>query len=130
MSDSESLTVGWAVAILPTTALTEIVMTGQKYDWGRNREKPEGVKIQLDYVGPGMMPDERYVKFQIGDKAYGGWMPDYVVNEENKWLKAFITTDFDDGRWLIQIPDETLTSGARIFVPREDQHTVVTSGWW
>jgi hypothetical protein len=57
-------------------------------------------------------------------------MPDYSVNEGEKWLKAFRIADFDDGRWLIQIPDETLTSGAKIFVPREDQDAVVTSGWW
>ena len=104
-------------------------MTGQKYDWGRNRDKPEGGKIQLDYVGPGMMPDERYVKFQIGDKAYGGWMPDYAVNEENKWLTAFITTDFDDGRWLVQLPDETRVSGRNIVVLKEDQNVILKGRW-
>ena len=104
-------------------------MAGAKFDWGHNREKPEGVKIQLTYVGPGMMPDERYVKFEIGDKAYGGWMPDYSVNEEKKWLKAFITADFDDGRWLVQLPDETRVSGRNIFVPEEHQD-VILKGWW
>ncbi len=104
-------------------------MASAKFDWGHNREKPEGVKIQLTYVGPGMMPDERYVKFKIGDKAYGGWMPDYSVNEEQKWLKAFITTDFDDGGWLVQLPDETRVSGRNIFVPKEHQD-VILKGWW
>lgn len=105
-------------------------MAGEKIEWGHDREEPEGVKIRLTYVGPGMVSDERFVKFVIGDKIYGGWMPDYSVNEENKWLKAFIIADFDDGRWLVQIPDETLVSGARIFVPTADQDTVVTRGWW
>lgn len=105
-------------------------MPGVQTDWGHDREEPEGVKIQLTYVGPGMFPDERFVKFAIGEKHYGGWMPDYSVNEAERWLKAFIIADFDDGRWLIQIPDETLISGARIFVPTSDQNVVVTKGWW
>ena len=105
-------------------------MSSAIIDWGHDREKPEGVKINLSYVGPGMHPEERIVQFSIGGNQYVGWMPDYSVNETEKWLKAFIIADFDDGRWLIQIPDETLTSGARLFVPKEDQNTVVTSGWW
>ncbi len=105
-------------------------MAGTKIDWGHDREKPEGVKINLSYVGPGMHPEERIVQFKIGGNAYVGWMPDYSVNETQKWLKAFIIADFDDGRWLIEIPDETLTSGSRIFVPKEDQDSVVTLGWW
>lgn len=105
-------------------------MAGTKIDWGHDREKPEGVKIDLSYVGPGMSSDERIVQFKIGGNEYVGWMPDYSVNESEKWLKAFIIADFDDGRWLIEIPDETLTSGSRIFVPKEDQDSVVTLGWW
>ncbi len=105
-------------------------MPGTKIDWGHDLEKPVGVKFHLSYVGPGMIPEERIVQFTIGGNQYVGWMPDYSVNETEKWLKAFRIADFDDGRWLIQIPDETLTSGAKIFVPREDQDAVVTSGWW
>ncbi len=105
-------------------------MSGANIEWGHDREKPEGVKINLSYVGPGMHSQERIVQFKIGGNEYVGWMPDYAVNETGRWLKAFIIADFDDGRWLIQIPDETLTSGSRIFVPTEDQNSVVTSGWW
>ena len=105
-------------------------MVGTKIEWGHDLEQPVGVKINLSYVGPGMIPEERIVQFIIGGNQYVGWMPDYSVNEGEKWLKAFRIADFDDGRWLIQIPDETLTSGAKIFVPKEDQDTVVTSGWW
>ena len=102
---------------------------GAKFDWGRNRDKPEGVKIQLSYVGPGMMPDERYVKFEIGDKAYGGWMPDYSVNEEHKWLKAFVIADFDDGGWLVRLPEETNASTHNVVVP-EEHRNVISKGWW
>ena len=104
-------------------------MPGVKIDWGNYREEPEGVKIRLTYVGPGMFPDERFVRFWVGDEEYGGWMPDYSVNEENKWLKAFIVADFDDGRWLVRLPDETLSSGHNIFIPRESQG-IVLQGWW
>lgn len=104
-------------------------MASAKIEWGHDRVVPEGVKIQLLYVGPGMMPDERFVKFRIGEQDYGGWMPDYSVNEEQKWLKAFIIADFDDGRWLVQIPNETLVSGYNIFVP-EEHRGVILKGWW
>ena len=105
-------------------------MEGTKIDWGHDLDEPIGVKINLSYVGKGMTPEEKIVKFVIGGNQYVGWMPDYSVNEDMKWLKAFRIADFDDGRWLVQIPDETLISGAKIFVPKEDQDTVVTSGWW
>ena len=104
-------------------------MPGVKIDWGHDREEPEGVKIQLTYVGPGMLPDERFVRFYVGDEEYGGWMPDYSVNEAEKWLKAFIVADFDDGRWLVRLPEETLSSGPNIFIPREYQD-IVLQGWW
>ncbi len=105
-------------------------MSGSNIDWGHDREKPEGVKINLTHIGPGMHPEEKFVQFQIGGASYSGWMPSYSVNEFNNWLKAFIIADFDDGRWLLRIPDETLTSGPQIFAKKEDQGTVVTTGWW
>ena len=105
-------------------------MPGVKIDWGHDREEPEGVKIQLTYVWPGMLPDERFVRFCVGDEEYGGWMPDYSVNEAEQWLKAFIVADFDDGRFLLRIPDETLTSGARVYGKAEDYGTTVVKGWW
>ena len=105
-------------------------MPGVKIDWGNYREEPEGVKIRLTYVAPGMFPDERFVQFQVGGASYTGWMPDYSVNEAEHWLKAYIVTDFDDGRFLLRIPDETLTSGVRVYGKAEDYGTTVVTGWW
>ena len=106
-------------------------MAEAKFDWGHHRAEPEGVKIQLEKaVSSKVFPKEAYVRFVIDGKLYDGWMPDYSVNIEEKWLKAFIIADFDDGRWLVQIPEETMISGARLFVPTTDQGTVVSKGWW
>ena len=64
-------------------------MSGSNIDWGHDREKPEGVKINLTHIGPGMHPEEKFVQFQIGGASYSGWMPSYSVNEFNNWLKGF-----------------------------------------
>ena len=108
-----------------------LAVNNAAWEWATYRDEPEGVKINLEKaVLSQVFPNEAYVRFVIGGKLYDGWMPDYSVNIEQKWLKAFIIADDKAGQWLIYMPDETLTSGRRLFVPLEDQNTVVAPGWW
>ena len=106
--------------------------TGEReWDFPTNRDKAEEVRIKLEKAEVSKwFPDETTVTFVLGGTKYHGWMPEYAVNIENKWLKAFIVGDFANGDWEIFIPDETLQSTKFLRVPEADQNTVVVAGWW
>ena len=103
----------------------------KKRDWPTDREKPIAAKINLEKAQDSRwFFEECTVTFIIGGETYHGWMPDYSVNLEEKWLKAIIVGDYDNGDWHIMIPDETFKSTSFLRVPKSDQHTVVVEGWW
>ena len=98
--------------------------------WPTRRE-PAAAKIKLDNAKKSeWFWDEATVTFTIGGEFYHAWMPDYAVNLEEKWLKAIIVGDYDNGDWHIMIPEETVKSTHFLRVPKADQHTVVFEGWW
>ena len=99
--------------------------------WPQKRPSAEGAKIRLRKAKPSAwFPNEITVTFVVGDKEYHGWMPDYSVNLGEKWLKAFIVGDYDNGDWQVFIPNETTSSTEFLRVPIEDQGEVVQAGWW
>ena len=101
------------------------------FDWPTQREKAEGAKIKLERAKTSAwFPNEATVTFVLGGKNYHGWMPDYSVNIEEKWLKAFIVGDYANGDWEIMIPDETMSSREFLRVPKKEQGVVVHFGWW
>ena len=101
------------------------------FDWPTRREKAEGAKVKLEKANPSIWFDnEATVTFVLSGKSYHGWMPDYSVNIDDKWLKAFIVGDYDNGDWEIMIPDETLSSTKFLRVPKAEQYGVVQPGWW
>lgn len=102
-----------------------------KWDWPTKREKAEGAKIKLEKAKPSAwFPNEASVTFVLRGKKHIGWMPDYSVNLDEKWLKAFIVGDYANGDWEIMIPDETMSSTEFLRVPKEEQNSVVQLGWW
>lgn len=104
---------------------------GIKLDWPAKREKPVGVKVKLQEAETSAwFFDETTVTFTLGGKEFHGWMPDYSVNIAEKWLKAIIVGDFDNGDWEILIPEETVQSTVYLRVPKADQGTTVVDGWW
>lgn len=101
------------------------------WDWPDDRPEAAPVKIKLDKAKPStMFHDEATVSFALGDRKFHGWMPDYAVNVDEKWLKAFIVGDFANGDWYVLIPHETFQSTEYLRVPIADQNTVVVDGWW
>lgn len=102
-----------------------------KWDWATKREKPVAAKIKLqDAFSSIWFADETTVTFALGGKEFHGWMPDYSVNIDEKWLKAIIVGDYDNGDWKILIPEETVQSTVYLRVPKADQGTTVLDGWW
>ena len=100
-------------------------------DWPTQREDAVPVKIKLDKAKSSTwFHDEAAIAFALGDKKFHGWMPDYAVNIDEKWLKAFIVGDFANGDWYVLIPHETFQSTEYLRVPKADQNTVVVDGWW
>ena len=102
-----------------------------KRGWATDREKAVPVKVKLEKARVSeWFADEATVTFVLGGERYHGWMPDYAVNMEEKWLKAFIVGDYENGDWLIFLPDETPKSTEFMRVPKADQYTTVVDGWW
>ena len=102
-----------------------------KWDWATKREKPVAAKIKLqDAFSSIWFFDETTVTFTLGGKEFHGWMPDYSVNIDEKWLKAIIVGDYDNGDWKILIPEETFQSTVYLRVPKAEQGTTVVEGWW
>lgn len=103
---------------------------GITIDWPTRRE-PAAAKIKLDKAKKSeWFWDEATVTFTIGGEFFHGWMPEYAVNLEEKWLKAIIVGDYDNGDWDLMIPEETVKSTHFLRIPKADQHTVVVEGWW
>ncbi len=101
------------------------------WDWPTKREHAEGAKIKLEKAKPSAwFSNEATVTFVLGGRGYHGWMPDYSVNITEKWLKAFIVGDYENGDWQILIPNETMSSTDLLRVPLTDQGEVVQTGWW
>ena len=102
-----------------------------KWDWPTERKDKAAAKIRLRSVGDSVWFAEEYtVSFVLGGQVYHGWMPDYSVNVDEKWLKAIIVGDFDNGDWHVLIPEETVQSTEFLRVPRAEQDTTVVAGWW
>ena len=103
----------------------------QTWDWPTKRQNATGARIKLEKAKTSVwFPDEATVSFRLGGKGYHGWMPDYSVNIAEKWLKAFIVGDYENGDWQVMIPNETTSSTDLLRVPKADQNAVVQTGWW
>ena len=102
-----------------------------KWDWPTDREQKAAAKIKLRSVADSAwFPEELTVSFVLGDQTYHGWMPDYSVNVAEKWLKAIIVGDYDNGDWDLLIPEETVQSTEFLRVPKAEQGITVVDGWW
>ena len=108
-----------------------MVNSKTRFDWPEKRESATGAKLKLEKAKASVwFPNEATVTFILGGKKYLGWMPDYSVNIEEKWLKAFIVGDYANGDWEIMIPEETMTSTEFLRVPKAEQDRAVQLGWW
>ena len=87
------------------------------------RLKPVPVLIRCD-IKQGMDDGELVVQFTIDDTNYVSFVPEHFVDREQSSLRAVIVADYENS-WLVDIPTETLTSGRRLRVPKEEQETVV-----
>ena len=84
------------------------------------RTEPKAVEIKCDHVRQGNDPAEFIVQFRVRGAEFTAFVPKKFVNSSNKVLKGFIVADVD-GDWLVDLPVETLTSGSRIRVHKNDQ---------
>jgi hypothetical protein len=73
------------------------------------------VKRLRVHVEQGIFPSERTVSFSAGERRYS-----LVVDEkdlENDLLPVYVVAEGDDEA-LVDLPQETFTSGSRVRVPR------------
>lgn len=74
-------------------------------------------------VGPG--PGEYTVKIRINGDELISFVPSGSVNEQQQILRAVRIGELESD-WLIDLPAETLTSGPRIRVPKDQEETLFT----
>jgi hypothetical protein len=87
--------------------------------------KPEPVDLKVEHVGEvKIFPGEYLVGFRVNGENFAGFFPTEFVSRKKKVMSALIIADVEEG-WLIQIPEETFTSGPRFVIPHDEKDTVI-----
>ena len=89
------------------------------------RVEPQQVWISCQQIRDVASPGELLVQFRTNGQTYTALVPERFVDREAKGLQGFIIADWNDDL-LVDIPTETFTSGPRILVRNDEQHSVLT----
>jgi len=76
--------------------------------------------LKCYYVGRGDVEWQRAVQFEIDERKYLSLVPKEAVDEEQKTMMISIIGLLEDGTYLIDLPAETLTSGPRLRIRKDD----------
>ena len=94
------------------------------------RKKPQPVFVNLLKAVDFPAGDDEYiVQFQNHEGHFTSFVPKKYVIPEEKYLYAAIIADVDGGV-LVDIPNETLTSGPRLLVLDSEVEEVLTLKDW
>ena len=74
-------------------------------------------------MNAGIHPGKLVVQFKVNGNQFTTFVPEHFVDTVNNRLQGIIVADFGDS-WLIYIPAETFTSGARIRGKNPDKSVV------
>ena len=88
----------------------------------RDGQQPVWISCQNMRELPGL--DEHVVEFRANGQTYVAFVPTRFINTSINGLAGQIIADVDEGL-LIDIPTETLTSGARIIVTNDEMSQVL-----
>ena len=76
--------------------------------------------LKCYYVGRGDVEWQRAVQFEIDERKYLSLVPKEAVDEEQETMTVSIIGSLEDGTYLIDLPAETLTSGPRLRIRKDD----------
>ncbi len=81
---------------------------------------PWPVSLKCSYVGRGDVEWQRAVQFEIDERKYTSLVPAEAVDEEHETMTVSIIGSLNDGTYLMDLPAETLTSGPRLRIRKDD----------
>lgn len=87
-------------------------------DW---KVPPEPVQIKCTVIRDSGHPGELIVQFESKREKYTAFVPDFVVDRERQTIYAYIVAEVDPDAWLVDLPAETLTTGPRIRVDKDEE---------
>ena len=76
--------------------------------------------LKCSYVGRGDVEWQRAVQFEIDECKYTSLVPAEAVDEEQETITISIIGSLEDGTYLMDLPAETLTSGPRLRIRKDD----------
>ena len=86
---------------------------------------PESVWIALQEVRDISRPEEYLVQFKVRGEQFVAFVPRKYVDFEKKRMFGVVYAEFE-GDLLVEMPAETLTSGPRMRVPRDEIESLLT----
>ncbi len=82
---------------------------------------PEPVQIKCTVIKDSGHPGELIVQFESKREKYTSFVPDFVVDRERQTIHAHIVAEVGPDAWLVDLPAETLTTGPRIRVDKDEE---------
>ena len=86
---------------------------------------PESVWIALQEVRESPRPQEYLVQFKVHGEQFVAFIPRKYVDFEKKRMFGVVYAEFE-GDLLVEMPAETLTSGPRMRVPKNEVESLLT----
>ena len=85
---------------------------------------PRRGALQCTFVGDDQSSIEFPVQFKVNGHTYTSFVPAETVDLERRRVLIHIIGSLKDGSYLIDLPSDTLTSGTRLKVRRDDPELI------
>ena len=80
---------------------------------------PKRMALKCTYISDRSAAPERMVKFKVGGKVYTSFVPVDAVDSSRKQMFVYAVGSVKDGSYLLDLPSDTFTTGARLKVSRD-----------
>lgn len=81
---------------------------------------PKRGALQCSYVGDDESSIDFPVQFKVNGHIYTSFVPAEAVDLDKRRIVIHVIGSLKDGSYLIDLPSDTLTSGTRLKVHRDD----------
>ena len=85
---------------------------------------PRQGTLRCIYVGEGSTSMEFTVQFKVNGHTYTSFVPTEAIDQKKKEMSIHVIGSLSDGSYLVDLPSDTLISGTRIKVPKDDPELI------
>lgn len=86
---------------------------------------PRPGALKCTYVGDDKSSIEFPVQFKVNGHTYTSFVPPEAVDLDNESILIHIIGSLEDGSYLIDLPSDTLTSGTRLTIHKDDPQLLI-----